>query len=180
MMFFSLILACTLDGGIGVNNAIPWTIKEEMTLFKKITTDVNCYVKKNAVIMGRNTWSSLPMQPLKNRINIIITSTPMTINTNGTDILAFKDLEEAFEFCENNIYIDKVFVIGGKSLYDLCLNDDRYLKRIDNIHLSVIKNKYECDTFVDFKKIVRTFRNYNMNDIIFNSKFLYIKYKRNG
>jgi dihydrofolate reductase len=180
MMFFSLILACTLDGGIGVNNAIPWTIKEEMTLFKKITTDVNCYVKKNAVIMGRNTWSSLPMQPLKNRINIIITSTPGTINTNGTDILAFKDLEEAFEFCESNIYIDKVFVIGGKSLYDLCLNDDRFLKRIDNIHLSVIKSKYECDTFVDFKKIVRTFRNYNMNDIIFNSKFLYIKYKRNG
>lgn len=178
MMFFSLILACTLDGGIGVNNEIPWTIKEEMTLFKKITTDVNCYVKKNAVIMGRNTWISLPMRPLKNRINIIITSTPATINTNGTDILAFKDLEKALEFCENNIYIDKVFVIGGKSLYDLCLNDNRFLTRIDNIHLSVIKNKYECDTFVDFKKIVRTFRNYNMNDIIFNSNFIYIKYKK--
>ncbi len=179
MMFFSLIIACTFDGGIGVSNTIPWNIKEEMALFKKITTDVNCYVKKNAVIMGRKTWDSLPARPLKNRINIIITSKPLFIDTNENDIFAFKSLDEAFDFCESNIYIDKVFVIGGKSLYDLCLTDNRYLRRIDNIHLSVIKNKYECDTFVDLKKIIRTFKNYNRNDIIFNSKFLYIKYKRN-
>jgi len=178
-MFFSLILACTLDGGIGMNNSIPWNIKEEMTLFKKITTDVNCYVKKNAVIMGRNTWNSLPVRPLKNRINIIITSKPGTINTNDSDIFAFSSLDEAFDFCESNIYIDKAFVIGGKSLYDLCMNDYKYSKRIDKVHLSIIKNKYDCDSHVDLKKIIRTFRNYNMNDIIFNSNFLHIKYISN-
>ena len=175
-MFFSLILACTLDGGIGNENSIPWNIKEEMLLFKKITTDVNCYVKKNAVIMGRNTWNSLPSKPLKHRINIIITSNPNLINTNDIDIFAFKTLDDALDFCENTIHINKVFIIGGKSLFDLCLNDNNYLNKINTVHLSVVKNKYKCDTHINLKKIITTFKNYNMNEIIFNSKFLYIKY----
>ena len=73
-MLFSLILASTLNGGIGVNGRIPWEIKDEIMLFKQITTSVNSYIKKNAIIMGYDTWKSLPFKPLKNRINIILTS----------------------------------------------------------------------------------------------------------
>lgn len=177
MMFFSLILACTLEGGIGNKNSIPWTIREEMQLFKKVTSDVNCYIKKNAVIMGKNTWESLPIRPLKNRINIIITSKPSIIDTNDIDIFAFKSLDEGLEFCENTIHINKVFIIGGKSLYDLCLNNDKYNNKIDNIHLTILKNKYKCDTFIDLKKIIKTYaKNYNINDVILNSNFIYVKF----
>jgi dihydrofolate reductase len=176
MMVYSLILACTLDGGIGLNNNIPWNIREETELFKKITTDKNCYIKKNAVIMGRNTWDSLPFKPLKNRINIIITSNVKKIDTSNDNIYVFHNLENAFRFCEENVCINKVFVIGGKSLYDLCLYNEKYSKYIDNIHLSIIKDKYTCDTFIDLKYLLKTYKKYNIyNDIVFNSSFIYMK-----
>jgi dihydrofolate reductase len=174
-MLYSIIIACTIDGGIGLNNQIPWNIKEEMQLFRKITADINCYIKKNAVIMGRKTWESIPNKPLKNRINIIITSDPLSIKTNHENIFVFNNLDDAFSYCRDNIYIDKVFVIGGKSLYDLCLNTHKYSKDIENIHLSIIKQKYKCDTYIDFRKIIKTYRNYNIHDIIFNANFIYIK-----
>jgi len=173
-MLYSLILACTVEGGIGYNNQIPWNIPEDLKLFKKITTDINCYVKKNAVIMGRKTWESLPLKPLKDRINIIITSKPSLIEK-GDNIHSFNDFNQALIFCDDNIYIDKVFVIGGKSLYDICLNDSRFSRNIDSIHLSIIKEKAKCDTYIDLKKIIRTYKYYNIHDIIFNSNFIYIK-----
>jgi len=178
MMFFSLILACTLDGGIGNCNSIPWNIKDDLLLFKKITCNVNCYLKKNAVIMGKNTWNSISNKPLNNRINIIITSNPKSIDTNDTNIFAFNSLDQSLDFCENNIHINKVFIIGGKSIYDLCLNNHKYFNKIENVHLSIIKDKYDCDTHIDLKKITRNFKNYDINDIIFYSNFLYIKYNK--
>jgi dihydrofolate reductase len=87
-MLYSIILACTLDGGIGYENNIPWDIKSEMELFKQITTAGTNNYKKNAVIMGRRTWESLSYKPLKNRINIVI-------GNSSTDYeLNFKNLKE--------------------------------------------------------------------------------------
>lgn len=174
MSFFSLILACTTDGGIGIHNKIPWNIPQDLELFKKITCDVNCYFKKNAVIMGKNTWNSLSNKPLKNRINIIITSKPDEI-INIDNVYSFKSFDESLDFCDNCIFINKIFVIGGKTLYDLCLYNHKYSSKIDNIHLSIIKNKYECDTFINLKHIIKNY-NYNIHDIVFNSNFIYIKY----
>lgn len=178
-MLFSLILACTNEGGIGINNSIPWTIRDEMLLFKRITSYANgSNDKKNAVIMGRKTWESLPYKPLKNRINIIITSNPSLINTN--DVFVFKSFDEGLEFCDINTNINKVFVIGGKSLYDLCLDNEKYLNKIESIHLSIIKEKFKCDTHINLKKIIKTFNKYNINDVIFNSNFIHIKYLANS
>ena len=74
-MNFSIIVACTDEGIIGVNNTIPWYIPDDLKYFKTITTGNE--KNKNIVIMGRNTWESLPTQykPLKDRINIIISNT---------------------------------------------------------------------------------------------------------
>ena len=68
------ILACTKKGGIGLNGKLPWRIKEDMMLFKKITTTTAATISQNAVIMGRKTWESIPkkFRPLPNRINIIL------------------------------------------------------------------------------------------------------------
>jgi dihydrofolate reductase len=174
-MLYSLILACTIDGGIGLNNNIPWVIPDDLKLFKKITSCSDDYYKKNAVIMGRKTWDSLSCKPLKDRINIIITSSPHIINTNNNDVFSFANLDYALKYCEESIYIDKVFVIGGKSLYDLCLNNEKYLKQLDYINISIIKEKKKCDTYINLKEILRKFRLYNIHDVIFNSNFIYIK-----
>ena len=76
-----LIVACTKSGGIGKNQTLPWRIKKDMALFKKITLECpEGY--NNVVIMGRKTWESIPekFRPLKDRVNIIL-STFATIST---------------------------------------------------------------------------------------------------
>jgi len=172
MVVFSLILACTLDGGIGYNNNIPWNIKSEMLLFSTITQGPDCYYKKNAIIMGYKTWESLSYKPLKNRINIVISSSAKKRN-NNENVIFFNNFDDSLEYCENNVNINKIFIIGGKTIYDLCLNE--YSKNIDCIHLSIIKKKYKCDTFIDFKHIISNYRNYNIFDIVFDPEFIYLK-----
>ena len=74
------ILASTYNGGIGLNGKLPWRLKEDMKIFKRITTTIQNSDDKNklnAVIMGKNTWESIPLKfrPLSNRINIILSTT---------------------------------------------------------------------------------------------------------
>ena len=175
MMFYSLILASSVNGGIGYDGSMAWNIRDEIDLFKKITTDVNCYLKKNAVIMGRNTWNSLPYKPLKNRINIVLSSNKNGFDDYGDDVKVFNHFDDALGFCEDNIYIDKVFVIGGKSLYDLCLNNDKYFKRINKIYLSVVYKNYHCDTFINLKELLRKNRNYDINTVLFRKEFIHLR-----
>ena len=170
-MLYSIILACTFEGGIGYNNCIPWDIKNELYLFKQITGNKD-HFKQNAVIMGRNTWNSLPIKPLKNRLNIIITSDNNFINKDN--IISFSNIDSAFEYCKRSSNINKVFVIGGKSIYDLCLNNERYSKNIEYVYLSVIYNYYQCNIFINLKKILTNFK-CNYDTIIFHPQFLHMR-----
>lgn len=95
----TLVLAATRDMGIGLNGGLPWTgLKKEMAYFARVTkrvpppspapptagqeTDNTATPPpppppastKNAVIMGRKTWESIPprFRPLKGRLNIVI------------------------------------------------------------------------------------------------------------
>lgn len=168
-MLYSIILACTLEGGIGYNNNIPWDIKSELYLFKQITTQTNDY-KNNAIIMGRKTWESLKYKPLKDRVNIIISTD--TKKFEYDNLISFSNIDNAFEYCEKNININKIFVIGGKSIYDLCL--DKYEDNIEFIYLSVIYKYYTCNKFINIKKILSNFEAISDN-VIFHPQFLHMK-----
>lgn len=78
MTKFALIVAATEELGIGLLGNLPWRIPKDMAFFKQATTYVpkvsqNSNVR-NAVIMGRVTWESIPpkFRPLDNRTNIVI------------------------------------------------------------------------------------------------------------
>lgn len=62
----SLVVARARNGAIGQAGTIPWHAPEDLAFFQRETTG-------GAVIMGRNTWDSLPFKPLKNRMNIVVT-----------------------------------------------------------------------------------------------------------
>jgi dihydrofolate reductase len=171
-MLYSIILACTLDGGIGYNNYIPWNIKNELALFKQITIKTSTDFKYNAIIMGRKTWDSLLYKPLKGRINIVITKDDKF--DTGDNIYAFNSLDKAFEFCEVSTKVDKVFVIGGKTIYDACLNNENHFKNIENVYLSVIYKYYNCNVLINLKKILANFTT-DIKSIIFDSQFLHLK-----
>jgi|TARA_B110000114_G_scaffold168249_1_gene191062 dihydrofolate reductase len=152
----SLIIACTLDGGIGNNNKIPWNIKDDMLKFRKITMETDDKSKKNALIMGSRTYMSLPVKKLKNRINIVISRTDENNKIyQDNDVLKFSLIDIALNYCYNNDNIEKIYVIGGSYLYNYFLENN---KLIDLIYLSIIKDNYECDTSVNIVKIFKNFK----------------------
>jgi dihydrofolate reductase len=151
-MEFSIILACCENGGIGLNNKLPWYIPQDLKHFKNVTTSAKDGYK-NAVIMGRKTWESLPkcFCPLPDRLNIIISSTIQHDFSNN--YLVYTSLNEALEAIQNITYIDKVFVIGGAQLYQDALLHPLCKKA----YITHILQQCECDTFIDFQTFVNQF-----------------------
>ena len=52
----NIVVAACKNRGIGLKNKLPWNLSKEMKYFKKLTIGE----KNNAVIMGKNTWLSIP------------------------------------------------------------------------------------------------------------------------
>ena len=77
----SLIAALSPTNGLGLKGGLSWSLKGEMAYFRKATSYVpsspTSEAAKNAVIMGRNTWESIPkkFRPLKGRINVVVSRT---------------------------------------------------------------------------------------------------------
>ena len=170
MKLFNIIIASTFNGGIGIDNKIPWNIKEELEYFKEITTTTNDNNKMNAVIMGRKTWDSLPYKPLKNRINIVISNSINDTNVNK-HIYFFNNLDNAFTFCNFFAKLDKIFIIGGESIYNECIFNEKYNIYMHNIYLSLIKTNYNCDKFIDIKYILSNYY-IDKNLIKFNENYI--------
>lgn len=139
--------------GIGVNNKLPWNIPEDMAWFKQVTT-AHSGVWPNIVIMGRNTWESIPnrYRPLTGRLNVVISSkmesTGRLLNNAGVSV--FPTLQSAYEAIERGdmattnerIPYGKAFVIGGSQLYNEAM-------RLGDISIlaTELEGQYECDAF---------------------------------
>lgn len=121
----SMILARTASGIVGNKNKLPWCIKEELELFKKISSDYG------AMVMGKNTFESLP-GVLPNREHIVLTTDKEYSNKNA--------------IIEHNVQnvIDKYstfIVIGGTSIWE------QFLPYIDTVYLSVLHREYKGDIY---------------------------------
>jgi dihydrofolate reductase / thymidylate synthase len=141
MKNYSIIVAIEKNNGIGKDNKIPWSLSEDLKYFKKITSQTVDPLKKNAVIMGRKTWESIPekYKPLSNRINVVISNTL----THQDDTVICNTIQNAIDYTEINSDIESIFVIGGNSIYVAFLK-----KSICNkIYLTKIHTSFDCDTF---------------------------------
>ena len=131
-----LIVAVNNNGVIGDKGQIPWVCKEDLRHFARTT-------KKHVVIMGRNTWESLPKKarPLKNRHNIIISNT-LRHDSNIRDTTITSSIEDAFEFAYHQQF-SNTWIIGGANVYDSAIRTGL----VDEIHITNIENDIPCDTF---------------------------------
>ena len=93
---------------IGINNALPWCIPDDLKNFKRLTMG-------HPVIMGRKTFDSIG-KPLPGRFNIVISR-----NKNlSLPCAVAHSLDEAIEIAKHQNPTE-VFVIGGEQIYKKAL-----------------------------------------------------------
>ena len=141
-----LMVAVCQGNGIGRDNQLPWRIKSELAHFAKMTKSTIDFSKKNAVVMGRKTWESLParVRPLKNRINIVLSRQPQSSISDHEDVFVCHNYEEALSRVDDmKDKIESCWIIGGTSVYQESMNH----QRLDKLYITRILKDYDCDTF---------------------------------
>src|SRR5690554_4025273 len=126
----NLIVAVDKNWGIGYQNKLLVRIPADQRFFRQETIN-------KAVIMGRKTLESFPNGiPLKDRLNVVITSDP-DYRVDGAVVV--NSIDKAIEAVKDYDTKD-VYVIGGESIYrqmlDLC----------DTAHITKIDYAYQEDT----------------------------------
>ncbi|KAF9056608.1 dihydrofolate reductase-like domain-containing protein [Panaeolus papilionaceus] len=155
MSRLTIIVAATKANGIGVNARLPWRLPKEMKYFAQVTSHAP-EGQQNAVIMGRNTWESIPQKfrPLPKRTNIVISrNTNYALGITEGAVLEH-NLQSALSLLEpsasSNLY--RGFIIGGATLYNESLNLalSTATPSVDRILLTRILQPdfQECDAFM--------------------------------
>lgn len=153
-MNINLIVCTDNKFGIGKNNTLPWHYSKDLQYFKQYTVSDNPN-KPNIVIMGNNTYKSIPekLRPLKNRLNIVLTKNKELIkltnnsdsNIKDTKLLYFNDIISILYYLDKNKkYINQVWICGGYYIYKQFLD----LHIVNKIYLTQsIQHNFNCDVF---------------------------------
>lgn len=128
MKKISIIVAIARNFAIGKNNQLLWHIPADLKRFKKITTG-------HPVIMGKLTYESLPVRPLPNRKNIVITDNPGELFEGCTTVYS---IQEALNLCSDH---EESFIIGGGSIYR------QFLPFCNKLYITRVNKDFEADTF---------------------------------
>jgi dihydrofolate reductase/thymidylate synthase len=150
MKSFSIIVAFDSQYGIGKKGQLPWHLPLDLKHFKDITTAVTDPAKKNAVIMGRKTWESLPPKfcPLPGRVNLVLSKEGKLDVPAG--VLCAQSLDEALvQLSSPNI--EGIFVIGGAQIYAQAIEHPLCQK----LYITHLQGEYGCDAF--FPPVSRQF-----------------------
>ncbi|KAL3012642.1 hypothetical protein AAZX31_06G010300 [Glycine max] len=151
---YQVVVAATQDWGIGKDGKLPWRLPTDLKFFKEITMKTSDPGKKNAIVMGRKTWESIPLEyrPLSGRLNVVLTRSGSFDIATAENVVICGSMSSALELLAASPYslsIEKVFVIGGGQIFREALN----VPGCEAIHLTEIQSSIECDTFmppVDF------------------------------
>lgn len=130
-MSVQLIYARAANGVIGLDNAMPWHLPEDLAHFKQLTGG-------SAVVMGRKTWDSLPerFRPLPGRSNIVVTR---QADWQAPGALRASGLEEALALAAR--HSADVWVMGGAQIYA------QALPLADAVEVTEIAQDFTGDAF---------------------------------
>ena len=124
-----ILVAVSPEGIIGKDNTIPWHYSADLKRFKRLTTG-------NTIIMGRKTWESLPIKPLPNRRNIVITRSSIE------NIECFKSIDDALQTCEGDVWF-----IGGAGIYK------EAMQKADIIDMTLVPDNVTGEKCIYFPEI---------------------------
>ena len=126
----SAIVAIGQNAEIGKNNKLPWSIKEDLKYFKKITTN-------KTIIMGRATFESLPYI-LPNRKHMVLTKN-QNFFVNDSRVCVVHDIHCIKELAQKEN--EEAFVIGGGQIYTALL---QYCSKL---YITRIHKSFSADTY---------------------------------
>lgn len=102
MKTISIIAAVAQNNALGYKNQLLYHLPDDLKRFKKLTSG-------HTVIMGKNTYDSLPNGALPNRRNIVLSRSVKEL----PDCDVYTNIDEALESCGD----EEIFIIGGASIY---------------------------------------------------------------
>ncbi|WP_308921575.1 dihydrofolate reductase [Janthinobacterium sp. J1-1] len=126
MSTLTIIVATDQQGGIGIDNTLPWKLPEDLAHFKRMTTG-------HPIIMGRKTFDSIG-RPLPNRRNIVITRNHEWRHEGVEAVGSVGDAIALLDGAQG-------FVIGGAEIYR------QSLALAETLIITEIGHTYACDAF---------------------------------
>lgn len=125
-----------LNGEIGANNKLLWNIPEDLRFFKESTIG-------HVVLMGRNTFESLP-KPLAKRITLVVSTS--AYNDEDKEFALEWGLDDSAIY-SNELNNNKFFIAGGGQLYKSTFDV------VDELWITQVEKDYpEADTFYHIPK----------------------------
>lgn len=160
-MSISLVAAQAENRVIGNGPEIPWRVKGEQALFKKITLG-------GVLVMGRKTFESIG-RPLPGRTTIIVTR---SANYQVENCLTAQSVEAALSMAEAIAESEAkpIFIAGGGDLYA------QTIELADELHLTTIHTQADGDVY--FPEVPKDFRLINEESFESNINYTYRYYQR--
>ena len=125
----NLIAAVDSNWAIGYQNKLLVSIPDDMKLFRNTT-------QGHVVVMGRKTLESFPNgRPLKNRVNVVLTSDKAYKVEGAIVVHSLEELDAELEKYDS----DEIYVIGGESIYR------QLLDRCNRAYITKIEYEYQAD-----------------------------------
>lgn len=122
------IVAMDENGLIGRDNQLPWHLPADLKHFKTVTTG-------SPIIMGRKTYESIG-RPLPNRTNIVVTRDSDYM---APGCIVVQTIDAAISQAAAHA-TDKVFIIGGSTIYQ------QTMAKLNYLYLTVVHHEFEGDT----------------------------------
>ncbi len=137
---FDCVVAADRRLGIGRRGRLPWHLPAELRHFRALTLGPEG-APRNAVIMGRLTWDSLPprFRPLPGRANVVVSRGLR--DPDATERALASSLDEALHLSAG---APERFVIGGAQLFQAAFQHPA-LRRV---YLTEIDADFDCDVFL--------------------------------
>lgn len=130
----ALVVAMSENRVIGKDGGLPWHIRSDLKKFKEIT-------QFKPVIMGSNTWDSLPRKPLPGRLNLVL-SRDLKFEAEGG--IVCNTLFEALDIAREHAVddgADEICIIGGANVFE------QLLSKAGRIYLTQVHATVDGDTF---------------------------------
>ena len=137
---FACVVAADRQRGIGKDNQLPWPkLPANLAHFKRVTTETRDPARRNAVVMGRKTWDSLPprFRPLGGRLNVIVSRGRPDL-PDGVVLAGSLDAAVAAATAHG---AESIYVVGGAQLYTVAMADPR----CQVIYFTAIDATYDTD-----------------------------------